>query len=87
MENRLDGNAAAGALQGIFPFEMTRARVTCTNCGSLHLIGETVAYMSGIGTVIRCPGCDNALIRVTTVRGQHHLDMRGMSLLQVDGEE
>jgi Family of unknown function (DUF6510) len=30
MENKLDGNAAAGTLQEIFPFEMTLVQITCT---------------------------------------------------------
>ena len=39
MENKLDGNAAAGTLQEIFPFEMTLAQVTCTGCGTTNVIG------------------------------------------------
>ena len=30
MENKLDGNAAAGVLQEIFPFDMTLVQATCT---------------------------------------------------------
>ena len=47
MENKLDGNAAAGTLQEIFPFEMTLAQVTCTGCGTTNVIGATAAYMHG----------------------------------------
>ena len=36
MENKLDGNAAAGALQAIFPFEMTLVQATCTGCGATN---------------------------------------------------
>ena len=39
MENKLDGNAAAGMLQAIFPFDMTLAQVTCTGCGATNPIG------------------------------------------------
>ena len=49
MENKLDGNAAAGILQAIFPFEMTLAQVTCTGCGATNAIGATAAYMHGDG--------------------------------------
>jgi hypothetical protein len=83
MENKLDGNAAAGILQAIFPFEMTLAQVTCTGCGATNAIGETAAYMHGMGTVIRCPSCDNVLIRVAQVRGHYLLDMRGVRVLQM----
>ncbi len=83
MENKLDGNAAAGILQAIFPFEMTLAQVTCTGCGATNAIGATAAYMHGMGKVIRCPSCDNVLIRVALVRGHSLLDMRGVRVLQM----
>ncbi|GHO96312.1 hypothetical protein KSF_063600 [Reticulibacter mediterranei] len=83
MENTLDGNAAAGMLQEIFPFEMTLAQVTCTGCGTTNVIGATAAYMHGMGTIVRCPSCDMALIRIVHARGRYLLDMRGVSVLQM----
>jgi Family of unknown function (DUF6510) len=83
MENKLDGNAAAGTLQAIFPFEMTLAQATCTGCGSTNVIGETAAYMHGMGTVIRCPSCDTVLIRIVHARGRYLLDMRGVCVLEL----
>jgi len=64
MENKLDGNAAAGMLQAIFPFEMTLVQATCTGCCTTNAIGETAAYMHGMGTIVGCPSCDNVLIRI-----------------------
>ena len=43
MEYKLDGNAAAGTLQEIFPFEMTLAQITCTGCGTTNMIGALAA--------------------------------------------
>ena len=86
MENKLDGNAAAGALQAIFPFDMTLVQATCTACGATNPLGATAAYMHGMGTVVRCPVCDNALIRVALVKGRHFLDMRGVRVLQLSAE-
>lgn len=83
MENKLDGNAAAGMLQAIFPFDMTLVQATCEGCGATNAIGATAAYMHGMGTVIRCPSCDTALIRVAQVRGHFLLDMRGVRVLQM----
>jgi ribosomal protein S27E len=83
MEKKLDGNAAAGMLQEIFPFEMTLAQVTCTGCGTTNVIGATAAYMHGMGTIVRCPRCDNALIRIAHARGRYLLDMRGVRVLQM----
>ena len=86
MENKLDGNAAAGLLQAIFPFEMTLVQATCAGCGTTNAIGATAAYLHGMGTVIRCPSCDKALIRVAQVKGRYFLDMRGVRVLQISAE-
>jgi len=83
MENKLDGNAAAGILQEIFPFDMTLVQATCTGCGATDAIGALAAYIHGMGTVIRCPSCDAALIRVAQTRGRTFLDMRGVRVLQI----
>jgi len=86
MEHKLDGNAAAGTLQAIFPFEMTLVQATCTDCGATNPLGATAAYIHGMGTVIRCPSCDTALIRVAHVKGRYFLDMRGVRVLQITSE-
>ena len=86
MENKLDGNAAAGILQEIFPFEMTLIQATCTGCGTTNAIGATAVYMHGMGTVIRCPSCDTVLIRVVHAKGRYWLDMRGVRVLQISAE-
>jgi hypothetical protein len=86
MENKLDGNAAAGILQAIFPFEMTLVQATCTGCGTTNALGATAAYMHGMGTVVRCPVCDTALIRVAQAKGRYWLDMRGVRVLQISAE-
>ncbi len=83
MENKLDGNAAGGMLQEIFPFEMTLVQTTCEGCGLTGAIGELAVYMHGMGTIIRCPDCDTVLIRVVQVKGKYLLDMRGVRVLQI----
>ena len=83
MENKLDGNAAAGTLQEIFPFEMTLVQATCAGCGTTNAIGATAAYMHGMGTVVRCPSCDTVLIRIARTKGHYFLDMRGVRVLQI----
>jgi hypothetical protein len=86
MENKLDGNAAGGILQEIFPFEMTLVQATCTGCGATNAIGALAAYMHGMGTIVRCPFCDTALIRVAQAKGRYWLDMRGVRVLQISVE-
>ena len=86
MENKLDGNAAAGILQEIFPFDMTLVQATCTGCGATNAIEATAAYLHGMGTIVRCPVCDKALIRVAQVKGRYLLDMRGVRVLEIQEE-
>ena len=83
MEHKLDGNAAAGILQAIFPFDMTMAQITCTGCGTTNMMGATAAYIHGMGTVLRCPVSDTVLIRVAQIRGRYLLDMRGVRVLEI----
>jgi hypothetical protein len=36
-----------------------------------------------MGTIIRCPQCDTALVRVVQAEGYFWLDLRGMACLQL----
>ena len=83
-ELRLDGNAAAGTLGEVFSFEVTTAHYACEGCGRVAHIGEAIAYMTEIGTIVRCPSCDNVLIRFAHNRGRHWIDLRGIRYLQVE---
>jgi hypothetical protein len=83
-ELRLDGNAAAGTLGEIFSFEVTTAHYACEGCGRVAHIGEAMAYMTDIGTIVRCPSCDDALIRLAHNRGRYWIDLRGIRYLQVE---
>ncbi len=85
-ENKLDGNAAAGTLQTFFSFETTLAQVTCKECGGTNPIGAIAAYMSRMGTVLRCPTCGNSLIRIALTKGRSILDMEGTRVVQINTE-
>ncbi len=58
----LDGNAIAGELFTAFGREMTAAVGTCAGCGARSAIAELRVYISGPGTVARCPGCATVAI-------------------------
>ena len=51
---RLDGNAAGGLLNEVFPFEMTAAATTCSGCGAIKPVGELMLYAHGMGAILRC---------------------------------
>jgi len=81
-ERRLDGNATGGLLGEIFSFEATTAEGACDRCGTVAHVGEQMAYVSDIGTVVRCATCDNALIRIVQNPRGYFLDLRGISYLR-----
>jgi hypothetical protein len=83
-ERRLDGNAAGGLLGEVFALEMTMVEGTCDQCGAVAHVGEAMAYISEIGTVLRCASCDNALIRISRGSGRYWLDLRGVRYLQIE---
>lgn len=80
----LDGNVAAGMLANIFYPEMTIAATSCAHCGAVRQLGELVAYVHAPGVILRCSSCDAVLLRVMQHRKRIWLDMRGVSLLQLE---
>lgn len=80
---RLDGNAAAGMLAEIFPFEMTTAQSTCAGCGRIGPLGALWRYGGEMGIVLRCPGCHQVQLRVVRAHGQYWIDLRGMTTLLI----
>ena len=78
----LDGNTAAGTLGEVFSFEVTTAEYTCGGCGRTGGLGGAMVYeVRDLGTVVRCPGCDNALIRLVHDRERYLVDLRGTRYL------
>jgi len=61
---RLDGNAAAGMLSELFVPDLTTARAKCAGCGATQTIGALHVYAHGMGMIVRCPGCDTAMMRL-----------------------
>jgi hypothetical protein len=80
---QLDGNAAGGILHAIFPFDMTTVEAVCAGCGGRHVMATVAVYKHGMGTILRCPSCDTALIRVAEIEGHYWLDMRGARALRL----
>jgi hypothetical protein len=80
---RLDGNAAAGLLREVFAVEMTVATAVCEGCGREAAVAELTLYGGALGAVLRCPGCDLAMVRLAATPAGHRLDMRGVALLRI----
>lgn len=79
----LDGNAAAGILNEIFSLEMTTCPVECANCGREGEMGTLLAFMQAPGVILRCPVCENTILRVVQTPEAFYLDLRGAVYLRL----
>ena len=82
-ELMLDGNAAAGMLQEIFAEEMTASPTECANCGRVGEVGTLLAFTQAPGMVLRCPACENVMLRIVQTPDATFLDARGAVYLRL----
>ena len=80
----LDGNAAAGVLREIFTVEMTTSPAECTGCGREGEIGALLAFMQAPGLVLRCPACEQVMLRIVQTPEATYLDARGVVALRLE---
>jgi hypothetical protein len=79
----LDGNALAGLLHELFDVEMTIAPVECAVCGRRGELGSLWAFAESPGYVMRCPGCQNVVLRMSITPTEVFLDARGAAYLRI----
>ena len=77
----LDGNALAGLLYEIFDVEMTMAPVECASCGRNGEVGSLWAFTASPGFVLRCPACQQIILRIVVTPDKVYLDARGAAFL------
>jgi hypothetical protein len=80
---RVDGNAAAGILSELFVPDLTSARAKCGGCGMTRTIGALLVYAHGMGTIVRCPGCDRVVLRVVRTPTHVWLDATGATSIVI----
>jgi hypothetical protein len=78
----LDGNAIAGVLREVFAVEMTTAIGTCAGCGAAEPVGA-IHVFQGAGIVLRCPHCDNALVKIVKDEARLWIGFPGVRTLEV----
>ena len=78
----LDGNAVAGLLQEIFAVEVTTVVGTCASCGASEPIGA-IHVFNGAGTVLRCPHCDNAMMKIVRGEMRSWVSLEGVRALEM----
>ena len=82
-ELMLDANAVAGVFQEIFGVEMTAAPTECASCGAEGEVGTLLAFTQAPGIVLRCPACENVMLRITRTPDAIYLDARGAVYLRL----
>ena len=84
MERELDGNALAGRLEALFGVDMTAVPGRCANCGVVNMVGAMRAYTDAPGAVLRCPACDEVVLRIVDTADATYVDARGVAYLRFD---
>jgi len=79
----LDGNALAGLLHELFDMEMTVSAAECASCGRIGELGSLWAFAESPGYVLRCPDCQNIVMRMSVTPDQVYLDARGAAYLRM----
>jgi hypothetical protein len=83
-EMMLDGNAAAGLLREIFVSEMTATPTECAHCGHEGEIASLSCFNQAPGFVLRCPACEQVMIRIVQTPDAVYLDARGAVYLRLE---
>jgi hypothetical protein len=79
----LDGNALAGLLQEMFGLEMTANPAECANCGNVSELGGLLAFTHAPGAVLRCPACEEVMLRIVQTPNGVYLDARGAAYMRL----
>lgn len=79
----VDGNALAGLLAEVFPFDLTGAIGRCRGCGATGMIGDTMVYFASPGIIVRCPTCDAVLATLVETPARVWLSLSGVTGLHV----
>jgi hypothetical protein len=80
----LDGNSAAGILSEIFALEMTANPLGCAHCGQEGAIGSLLSFSQAPGMVLRCPSCEQIIMRIVQTPEAIFLDLRGAAYLRLN---
>lgn len=83
-ELMLDGNAIGGVLIEVFGSEMTTTPSECAHCGHVAEMGALLAFTQAPGTVLRCPTCENIILRIVETPQAIYLDARGATYLRIE---
>jgi hypothetical protein len=80
----LDGNAVAGLLREVFALEMTASPTKCAHCGAVGALGTLLAFTQAPGVVLRCPACEQVMLRIVETPDAIYLEARGAAYLRLE---
>ena len=83
MTSPLDGNMMAGEMLDLLSADITTASGRCVACGSTITMAQARVYTDAPGMVMRCPSCDNVLLRLVRNPSRAWMDLRGLTYLEV----
>ncbi len=75
----LDGNAAAGPLADALGVDLTAAVGRCGGCGRTGEIARARAFVTAMGTVVRCPGCERELAVIVRTSEEIVVSLDGLA--------
>jgi Family of unknown function (DUF6510) len=84
LEGELDGNAVAGTFEALFGVDMTAVPGRCAHCGTVNMMGAMRAYTRAPGAVLRCPACDEVVLRIVETAEATYVDVRGAAFLRFE---
>jgi phage FluMu protein Com len=79
----LDGNSVGGLLAEAFGVEMTGSPCQCAHCGAVGAMATLLAFTQAPGVVLRCPRCEQVVLRMVTTAEVIYLDVRGAAYVKV----
>ena len=80
----MDGNAVAGLLREVFAIEMTASPAKCAHCGAVGALGTLLAFTQAPGVVLRCPACEQVILRIVETPDSIYLEARGAAYLRLE---
>ena len=79
----LDGNSVAGLLAEVFGREMTDSPCQCAHCGAVGEVATLLAFTHAPGVVLRCPRCEQVVLRMVTTADVIYLDGQGAAFIRL----
>lgn len=79
----VDGNAVAGLLDEVFGQDVTASPCQCAQCGEVGPVATLLAFTQAPGVVLRCPGCEQVVLRMVQTQEVIYLDARGASYVRL----